>query len=810
MRTLRIFFIVALLTAFSRSVVRGQGSTATVDFRADVMTSVRLGDSTGLCLVGHVVFHHNGAVITCDSAIRYNDRMMDCFRNVVVNKDSTFVYGDKASYNGEENEAQMFAPLIKMVDRDATLYTYHFKFNTLNNIGRYFGGGTMRQNDNRMESEEGYYYADTRELIGVKRVEMCNPDYRLKSDSVSYNMDTEVASFDTVSYIWNAQDEFLTARRGIYDRKEDRYTFTDDSYIMTEEQEIWADTILYRSTDQDATLLRNVQIADEGQKALAFGDYARYWGAEKKALLTRDPAVASYEEGPNADTVFMRSDSMFIFTIGRFAEDSVSRQPSGADSLPSGDESATPSSVRPDPSVPSESPAAVGAESQRAGRNRPAADAPASSVGAEHGNEGAGSPAGEHAAVGGQDPDELRSEADSLQAGGEGLPADSLVGADSTRRELTPKELKQQQKALERAEKQKIREQKDAERAAKVKAKAIAAREREKELADALRQRENDRMRKELARRIAKGKASAEDTLALLRLDSLREKASMPPTETPADSSGVQSDVGQEEPAVPAVDSVGVQGDSVVRIVRAYRNVKVYRSDFQAVCDSLVGFSSDSTIHMYIDPVLWNENNQITSETVDIYTKDKTVDKAVFEGEPLMCSQVDTAHYNQVKGKVIEAYFRKGEIYRTDVVGNGQCYYFMEDGDSTDRYINGLQTAECADITFRFADRQLEDIVYRGKPNVVIYPMDKIPETQSLVMKGFRWEIGRKPSRADVFDRKVRPSQRERYGRIPQPLYPITEKIDRLREKLAGEGWVDRNDRVLTSEAEEFVRSLAD
>ncbi|WP_304401643.1 OstA-like protein [uncultured Alistipes sp.] len=804
MRTLRVFLIVALLAVCSRSVVRGQGSTATVDFRADVMTSVRLGDSTGLCLVGHVVFHHNGAVITCDSAIRYNDRMMDCFRNVVVNKDSTFVYGDKASYNGEENEAQMFAPLIKMVDRDATLYTYHFKFNTLNNIGRYFGGGTMRQNDNRMESEEGYYYADTRELIGVRRVEMSNPDYRLKSDSVSYNMDTEVASFDTVSYIWNAQDEFLTARRGIYDRKEDRYTFTDDSYIMTEEQEIWADTILYRSTDQDATLLRNVQIADEGQKALAFGDYARYWGAEKKALLTRDPAVASYEEGPNADTVFMRSDSMFIFTIDRFAEDSLSRQPSGADSLASGDEPATPPSVRPDLSAPSETPAEVGAESGRAGRNRPAADMPPSSAEAEHED----APAGEDAAV--EEQDAPRSAADSLQTDREGMPVDSLVGVDSLRRELTPKELKERQKALERAEKQKIRQQKDAERAAKVKAKAIAAREREKELADALRQRENDRMRKELARRIAKGKASAEDTLALLRLDSLRKEASMPQTETPADSSEVQSGAGPEEPAVPAVDSVGVQGDSVVRVVRAYRNVKVYRSDFQAVCDSLVGFTADSTIHMYIDPVLWNENNQITSETVDIYTKNKTVDKAVFEGEPLMCSQVDTAHYNQVKGKVIEAYFRKGEIYRTDVVGNGQCYYFMEDGDSTDRYINGLQTAECADITFRFADRQLEDIVYRGKPNVVIYPMDKIPETQSLEMKGFRWEIARKPSRADVFDRKVRPSQRERYGRIPQPLYPITEKIDRLREKLAGEGWIDRDDRVLTSEAEEFVRSLAD
>lgn len=59
-------------------------------------------------------------------------------------------------------------------------------------------------------------------------------------------MNTEIASFHTLSYIWNAQNEFLTAYRGIYDRRDDRYTFTDRSYIMTETQQMWADTIVYR------------------------------------------------------------------------------------------------------------------------------------------------------------------------------------------------------------------------------------------------------------------------------------------------------------------------------------------------------------------------------------------------------------------------------------------------------------------------------------------------------------------------------------------------------------------------------------
>ncbi|WP_147386959.1 OstA-like protein [Alistipes sp. AF48-12] len=330
-RRSRIAAVFAVLLLACIAGVRGQEVT-TVDFRADVMSSIKIADSTALCLVGHVVFFHNGAVITCDSAIRYSDRMMDCYRNVVVNKDSTFIYGDKADYNGLLNEARIYSPLIKMVDKDATLYTYNFTFNTLTNIGRYYGGGTMSQKDNLMESDEGYYYADNRELIGVRNVEMQNPQYTISSDSVTYNMDTEIATFDTPSYIWNDQDEFLTARRGSYNAKEDLYTFTDSSYIMTKTQELWADTIVYRQTGQDAVLRNNIQIADQEQKAMAFGDYGQYWGDKKQALLTRDPSVLSYEEGEQPDTVFMRSDSIFIYTLNRFRNDSVPTQKT-ADSL---------------------------------------------------------------------------------------------------------------------------------------------------------------------------------------------------------------------------------------------------------------------------------------------------------------------------------------------------------------------------------------------------------------------------------------------------------------------------------------------
>ena len=99
-------------------------SNKVVDFVADRGYPIPYGDTTATVLVGHFAAQHNGAVITCDSAIRYNDKRIECFGNVLINKKETYIYGDRADYNGEINEARVYAPLVKVVDGDATLYTY--------------------------------------------------------------------------------------------------------------------------------------------------------------------------------------------------------------------------------------------------------------------------------------------------------------------------------------------------------------------------------------------------------------------------------------------------------------------------------------------------------------------------------------------------------------------------------------------------------------------------------------------------------------------------------------------------------------
>ena len=200
----------------------------------------------------------------------------------------------------------------------------------------------------------------------------------------------------------------------------------------------------------------------------------------------------------------------------------------------------------------------------------------------------------------------------------------------------------------------------------------------------------------------------------------------------------------------------------------------------------------------------------MTSDLVVIHTVNEQLDKAVFTGSqndnPIMSSKLDNWHYNQVTGKVIEALFKDNEIYRNDVVGNGQTYYYLQD-EETGEYQSFLVVV-CADMTFHIKDRDVESIVYRSEPVFAIYPMDKIPATQEQTLPNFKWVGERRPENEEVFNRVIRPSMREQYEALQPPQFPLTDKINAYKSSLIKSGtWRDR-DEDISQEAYDYIRRL--
>ena len=772
-----------------------------IDLKSDNMGPVAPGDSV-IFLVGNFAAQHNGAVITCDSAVRYSDMRIEFFGNVLINKNTTYIYGDRAEYNGEVNEARVFSDIVKVVDEDATLYTYEFLFNTKENVGEFGGGGVLVNRDSRLESVRGYYYANSKELVCVDRVEMRNDEYELKGDSVVYNMATDNAFFFKHTNIWNKEGDYLYADRGAYRKADSLYKVTSTGYVLTDKQEMWSDSIDFYRAEDHIILWRDIQIDDTEHKVLAFGDYGEYWKEPGNAFLTRRPSIVSYDLS-QGDSLFMRADSMFLFTINENAERRAA-EAAAADSLArSADSLALPGADSPTHAaggadVPADS---LGASrSERRPQGGDAADSLGTPVPASY-SPADGDADSPHAAPSPLDAPDRPAPADSL---GGAAPADSLANAADTltvaQRKALLKEAAKRAKAEEKAaaakEKKKKLDEIAARRKEKMTARLLEQKEREEARLTARRLKAESKLKARQARATRKGRMIQIDSTALRELDSLivlnmAEQDSL--LNLLVDS--LLTDTAAMAVPADSIDSLVAPRDSIYRLLKGFRNVKIYRSDFQTVCDSMTAISTDSTIHLYIDPVLWNENNQITSDVMDIFTENQQLTRAEFIGSPMMVSQLDTTHYNQVAGKTMTAYFFNNQIYRNDVNGNAQTIYYMQDGEPVEITMMGV--IESGEISFFIEDKQVVQITYRGDPVYNFYPMDKIPPTQDIRLKGFKWEGARRPSQAEVFDRRIRPSERERRSEMKHPDFPIMQRIDEHRKRLIEQRrWTDRNDQV--------------
>ena len=773
-----------------------------IDIKSDRMGPVAPRHSV-IFLVGNFAAQHNGAVITCDSAVRYSDMRIEFFGNVLINKNTTYIYGDRAEYNGEVNEARVFSDIVKVVDEDATLYTYEFLFNTKENVGEFGGGGVLVNRDSRLESVRGYYYANSKELVCVDRVEMRNDEYELKGDSVVYNMATDNAFFFKHTNIWNKEGDYLYADRGAYRKADSLYKVTSNGYVLTDKQEMWSDSIDFYRAEDHIILWRDIQIDDTEHKVLAFGDYGEYWKEPGNAFLTRRPSIVSYDLS-QGDSLFMRADSMFLFTINENAERRAA-EAAAADSLArSADSLALPGA---DSLAHAAGGADVPADSlgrPRSGRRPQGVDAADSlaTAGSVPDSLAAGGDADSpHVAPSPLDAPDRPAPADSL---GGAAPADSLANAADTltvaQRKALLKEAAKRAKAEEKAaaakEKKKKLDEIAARRKEKMTARLLEQKEREEARLTARRLKAESKLKARQARATRKGRMIQIDSTALRELDSLivlnmAEQDSL--LNLLVDS--LLTDTAAMAVPADSIDSLAAPRDSIYRLLKGFRNVKIYRSDFQTVCDSMTAISTDSTIHLYIDPVLWNENNQITSDVMDIFTENQQLTRAEFIGSPMMVSQLDTTHYNQVAGKTMTAYFFNNQIYRNDVNGNAQTIYYMQDGEPVEITMMGV--IESGEISFFIEDKQVVQITYRGDPVYNFYPMDKIPPTQDIRLKGFKWEGARRPSQAEVFDRRIRPSERERRSEMKHPDFPIMQRIDEHRKRLIEQRrWIDRNDQV--------------
>ncbi|MDN3586945.1 OstA-like protein [Pedobacter aquatilis] len=178
------------------------------------------------------------------------------------------------------------------------------------------------------------------------------------------------------------------------------------------------------------------------------------------------------------------------------------------------------------------------------------------------------------------------------------------------------------------------------------------------------------------------------------------------------------------------------------RTIKAYHNVKIFKSNIQAKTDSLFYTSADSTLRCFVNPIVWSEGSQMVGDTIYVQFKNNKLNNLqAFRNSFLVNTPADSLRFNQIKGRFMTGFFSEGKLKTLYVDGNAESIYYTQD-DSTKVYKEMNQTLSSR-IKFTFKENDIDDITYINNVEAAINPENKIPKDN--VLKGFSWKPKERP-----------------------------------------------------------------
>lgn len=320
-----------------------------------------------------------------------------------------------------------------------------------------------------------------------------------------------------------------------------------------------------------------------------------------------------------------------------------------------------------------------------------------------------------------------------------------------------------------------------------------AAEEAAKKAAEAAENDPNMKAKMEAERRAAE-KAAADSLAALKPADSLAVQDSLtgegllsPADSIPAgdtaalpDSLAVPDSLAAQDslPGLQAADSLAL-ADTVpaldttkIGFVVALRNVKIYKNDMQVVCDSLLYSDLDSLARLFKEPVIWNDiTQQYNADSIYAVIRNNTMEKASLMSNSFIHIQEDTAHYNQIRGAEMMAYFAgEGTLSRFDALGGASALFYIEENGE----LATVNKKDSKMLSAIFKDGELHRIYYFDTAVSDAYPVVQMTE-EDRKLKGFSWTPERRPEdRHAVTSLDLRPSERTRYNARPRARYTQT------------------------------------
>lgn len=234
-------------------------------------------------------------------------------------------------------------------------------------------------------------------------------------------------------------------------------------------------------------------------------------------------------------------------------------------------------------------------------------------------------------------------------------------------------------------------------------------------------------------------------------------------------------------------DSLFIHADTLVatgpeekRILRAYYDVRILKSDIRGRSDSLyldesIGLTKllkkpltkqEEQVFTEKDlndrnPVLWFDQSQMTGDEILLLsnTQTKKLDSLKINGNVFIVEK-DTLSENgfqQIKGGLLRGAFKESKLDNIVITKNTEMVYYLYNDE--DLQLIGIDKTTCSALRMSFKEGQIDEITFLVNPNGDVYPEDELPENERT-LKGFSWRIVQRPETIeDLFDENDKAEQ---------------------------------------------------
>lgn len=705
--------------------------------------------------LGHARFEHNSTLLICDTALwNVNQNVINAFGNVQIIQNNTVLSSESLDYLIDQNLAQFRGALVQLRDKDGnTLRTTDLDYNTKDSVAVFRNGGALRDKDGQIiESDDGHYYSRLKTFSFTNNVNMYTDSIFVKTDDLDYNTGTNVATFGTGTNAWR-DNNMLSSQAGFYERTLEKFTFFRNVHILTENQEAWADTLVYYRVPNNVEMFGHVELLDTTRNVAAVAGYVQYIDSLSFIKLTREPAViAISEQGEKRDTAYIGADTLILRSIPKCDVDSseISNSASRLKEINvdpvteyrrKAYEAAKAAAEEARKKREEEDPNAAGASDRGASAVKPGGKPTGKPAGKATGTaigKTAGTTAGKTGDNSGgkaiSKSGKLSGDAmigDPVTKGRQGLPApwDDVIEYAPPRFQL-PDTLKTSPDTV------------------RVPSDSLAA----------------------------KTLSAVTEPVSATEPVSLTEPAEVTDPQSP-DSLTVPTD----SLTVPG-DSLHVPTDSLslapkdstkISFIYGIRNVKVFRNDMQVACDSLAYTDLDSLIRLYENPIIWNEiKRQYSADSITVIVKNQSIDRASLMSNAFIIVQEDTLSYDQIRGTEMMAYFDStGALRRFDSMGGASGVFYIEENGS----LATVNKFESKMLTATLKDGNIQDLNYFDAVKTDAYPVVQMKKDEKI-LKGFDWQPDKRPKGPeDITPYKPRESQRKVYENVPRAEFAQTD-----------------------------------